>query len=59
MDPLINDHAGWSIHAARECSVKMRLLGVPERFLGRVLAAFTDPHNNVGPGIMSTVFEML
>ena len=38
MDPLINDHNGWIISATEKCSRKMRLLGVPERFLGRVLA---------------------
>ena len=59
MDPLINDHAGWSIHAAKECSKKMLLLGVPERLLGRLLAAFTEPNYNIGPEIMGSAFEML
>ena len=57
--PSINDPPVWSVHAAKECARKMRLLGVPERLLGRLLAALTEPNYNIGPEIMGSVDEML
>ena len=45
--PFINDPPVWSVHAAKECARKMRLLGVPERLLGRLLAALTEPNYNI------------
>ena len=35
------------------------MLGVPERLLGRLLAALTEPNYNIGPEIMGSVDEML
>ena len=37
----------------------MRLLGVPERLVGRLLAALTEPNYNIGPEIMGSAYEML
>ena len=56
-DPPINGHDSWIIRATEQCSRKMRLLGVPERFLGRVLASEPRgphlPSNLVHPEVES------